>query len=378
MLEARSLDFALGKALFDRLWTSAPASTQATDGLGPLFNARSCVACHPRNGRGKISLDEQGNLGGLGYVLRLGNEDGGVDPTYGMQFQTNAIQGQKPEGRVSYNDVNYAVQNLAYGSMAENTNIAGRLSQPLYGLGLLEQVSDAAILAHADPMDENADGISGRANMFKDPNGKTVLGRFAWKASAATLRDQAANAFLNDIGLSTSLHPKHAGDCSAMQKICLQGPHGDSAQYDDLEVSDEMLDLVTVYLRLIKPLKTSPIEGGDLFVNTGCASCHIPELPLPKGGSVAAYSDLLLHDMGAALADGIKEGDASGHEWRTQPLWGTGQTTRMGLRFLHDGRAKFLDEAILWHGGEAEAAKQAFLALPLDEREKLINFLNSL
>ncbi|SCA57589.1 conserved exported hypothetical protein [Candidatus Terasakiella magnetica] len=367
--QAASLDFAMGKALFDRPWTSAPASTQATDGLGPLFNARSCVACHPKGGRGKITVSNDGKIGGLGYVLRLGNEKGEADPIYGRQLQTNAIHGQKAEARVYLDDNYYRIEDLAYGEMSPETNYAGRLSQPLFGLGLLEDVSDETILAQADPEDKNNDGISGRPNMI---NGQ--LGRFAWKATAPTLRIQAANAFSNDIGMSTPIHRHHFGDCTAKQPECQKGPHGDSVQFENLEIDSKMLNLVALYLKRLKAPTPQVQETLPLFKDVGCASCHTPELTTKSGKKVAAYSDLLLHDMGDGLADGIAEGQASGREWRTQPLWGTSNTKR----FLHDGRATSVEEAINWHGGEAQRAKENFLKLSASDKHRLISFLNSL
>ncbi|MDV7340240.1 di-heme oxidoredictase family protein [Terasakiella sp. A23] len=367
--QASKLDFALGKALFDRPWSSAPASTQATDGLGPLFNARSCVACHPKGGRGKITVQENGDIGGIGYVLRLGNDNGEGDPVYGRQLQTNAIHGQKAEGRVFLKDGYYEIQDLAYGAMSKNTNFAGRLSQPLLGLGLLEQISDETILSLADPEDTDADGISGRANIIDGQ-----VGRFAWKAAAPTLRIQAANAFSNDIGMSTPVHPQHEGDCTKAQVECVKGPHGDSPQFENLEIDSQMLNLVTAYLQGLKPPKSSPADDQGLFKSTGCADCHIPTLPIKNGHQVTAYSDLLLHDMGPALSDGIKEGLATGSEWRTQPLWGTKDTKY----FLHDGRAQSVEEAVNWHGGEAQKAKERFNALNKSDKTILLNFVNSL
>lgn len=366
---ADGLDFALGKALFDRPWTSAPAVTQATDGLGPLFNARSCVACHPKAGRGKIRIGKNGQIGGLGYVVRLGTEKGEPDPVYGRQFQVNAIQGHRAEGRVSLKEGYYELTDLAYGPLAETTNISARLSQPLFGLGLLEQVSDETILSMADPDDQDGDGISGRVNMI---DGK--IGRFAWKASAPTLRIQAANAFLTDIGLSTPVNPYHYGDCTVHQIACREAIHGDSLQFENLEIDNQMLDLVTVYLKGLKPPPSTPTDGIEVFKQVGCADCHKPKLPLENGKTVAAYSDLLLHDMGDALADGIQEGLATGREFRTQPLWGSSNTKR----FLHDGRASSVAEAIAFHGGEALSAKQGFKALPRDDQQTLLRFVNSL
>ena len=372
--EAKSLEFAIGKAIFDRPWTSAPASTQATDGLGPLFNARSCVACHPRAGRGVITADENGKIGGIGYVIRLGNEKGEGDPVYGRQFQVNAIHGFKPEGDVRLKDGYYELQKLNYGELNEETNFAGRLSQPLHGLGLLEQVSDQTLLDLADPEDKNGDGISGRPNIVGTKDGKPVIGRFAWKATAPSLYIQSANAFSNDVGMSTPVHPRHEGDCTTAQVNCIKGPSGNSPQFENVEIDSKMLNSLAAYLKGLKPPISQKIDGEELFVKTGCASCHIPELPLPNGKKVAAYTDMLLHDMGPALDDGIKEGQATGAEWRTQPLWGT----KNAKNLLHDGRAKTVIEAINWHGGEAQNAKQRFNALSQKDKTKLLKFVNNL
>ncbi|WP_417784282.1 di-heme oxidoredictase family protein [Terasakiella pusilla] len=366
---AGDLDFAMGKALFDRPWTSAPSSTQATDGLGPLFNARSCLACHPKNGRGEITLNDKGEIGGLGYVIRIGNEKGGPDPVYGRQLQTNAVHGLSGEAHVLYKDGYYDIRDLAYGPMAKDTNYAGRLSQPLHGLGLLEKVSDDTILANADPDDTDNNGISGRPNII---DGK--IGRFAWKATAPSLYIQAGNAFSNDIGMSTPVNPNHYGDCTEAQKDCLAQPHGGTEMFEGLEIDSKMLGYITTYLQRLKAPAPTALSDDGLFAKTGCADCHIPSLPTKDGQSVTAYSDLLLHDMGNGLTDGIREGDASGREWRTQPLWGTRDTKL----FLHDGRAKSVEEAINWHGGEAQNAKERFNSLSETDKFNLLRFVNSL
>jgi len=335
---ANSLDFALGKALFDRPWTSAPASTQATDGLGPLFNARSCLACHPKNGRGQITVSEDGAITATGFLIRLGSSQGAADPIYGRQLQTNAIQGHTPEARLTLSAPDaYTITDWAYGSLQADTHHGGRLAQPLKGLGLLEQVPSTAILALADPDDANGDGISGRPHWVETPDGTKTLGRFAWKATTPTLLTQTAHAFRNDIGMSSPLSPDHAGDCTPTQHDCMDGPHGDSPQFDGMEISQEILRLVTHYLQHLpapKP-KQQTAEGLRLFTEVGCAACHTPNLPLKSGQTIAAYTDLLLHDMGDRLNDGIGEGDALPQEWRTPPLWGLSTAQN----FLHDGRA---------------------------------------
>lgn len=371
---ALDMDFQLGEALFERPWVSAPASTLAADGLGPLFNARSCVACHADGGRGEIRVDPDGHVGDFGFVIRLGSASGRPDPTYGVQLQTNAIQGHVAEGQVSLVNNAFVVTDWAYGPLDSETRYAGRLSQSLHGLGLLDQVTDAAILANADPQDENGDGISGRPNWVETSDG-VALGRFGWKATAPTLLHQSADAFLNDIGMSSPLHPQHAGECTAWQDMCQGAPHGDSPQFDGVEISGEMLRLVTHYVRGLPAPENAPSSTGlQVFTDVGCAACHMPALPLPDGGVVQAYTDLLLHDMGPGLADGIREGEALGSEWRTQPLWGT----RTAERFLHDGRALSVREAIEWHGGEAASARARFLALPPEDQTDLLQFVESL
>lgn len=374
---AADLEFAVGKALFDRIWTTAPASTDATDGLGPLFNARSCATCHPGAGRAGFSETADGGIDGPGLVLHLGSPDGAADPAYGRQVQIFAVQGLAVEGRLQ-RMASGAVR-LAdgrFGPLAPQTGQSGRLAPDLHGLGLLERVPAEAIRAWEDPDDRDGDGISGRANLVYGADGAPKLGRFGWKAGKPSLRLQSAAAMNLDIGLSNPDYPDSYGDCVAAQAECRAAPHGASPRFANLEVDGRMLDMVTAFVAGLPP-RAEPkpdAAGAAAFAAAGCAACHRPELPLAGGGRVVAYTDLLLHDMGPALADGIGDGAASGREWRTPPLWGL----RHAGRFLHDGRARDLAEAIAAHDGEAAAARAAFQALPEHQRQRLLAFLSSL
>ena len=273
--------------------------------------------------------------------------------------------------------------------------VSPRVAPPMIGLGLLEQIPAAAILAHADPDDRDGDGVSGRAGRGWDPRaGAAALGRFGWKAIRPTLDAQNQAAFSTDIGISTPVHPAPAGECTAAERACLDAPHGDDAHYDNLKAPGKVTDLVLFYTRhLAVPERHDAAEprvlaGKRVFHRSGCSACHVPAFRTAADGPepelrdqlIWPYSDLLLHDMGDGLADGRPEGAASGREWRTPPLWGIGLTRTVSghTYFLHDGRARNLLEAILWHGGEAEAARERVKALPKSERDALLTFLESL
>lgn len=376
-IHASSLDFALGKALFERIWTPAPSSTDATDGLGPLFNARACASCHADGGRGEFHEDADGSVRGLGLLLRLGDELGEPDKTYGSQLQTLAVQGHIPEGQaVREPSGHLTIKNLGYGPMAPTTRVGGRLSPSLRGLGALSRVDEREILTWSDPDDTNKDGISGRPNRVTDKNGQLLIGRFGWKAGKHSISQQSAAALHGDLGLSSALFSDHAGDCTPAQHRCHQAPHGASERFDGYEIGNQMLDLIVTYVAGLKP--PLPLVKNDTglkhFYKIGCAQCHRPQLALANGELLAAYSDLLLHDMGGDLADGIGDGSATGSEWRTAPLWGM----RYATRFLHDGRADNLKDAIAHHGGEALNSSTAFFMLSGVEQDQLINFLSEL
>ena len=394
----------VGNSFFNKNWVFSPSSTTARDGLGPLFHARSCSGCHVRDGRG---APEKGDKVSVGLLFRLhfpGSKQG--DPNLGVQLAVNAAPGIEPEGRVeiTYEPVREKLNDQAsislrrpnytlhaktiYGRPHPQTLLSPRLAPPLVGLGLLEAVEKDTILALTDPDDENRDGISGRASYALNPETQqTELGRFGWKAGQPNLRLQAAVAFWRDIGITSSIHPKE--DFTPAQAKILN-PSTSGAP----EIDDAKLNRVVTYLRtLAPPAQRTPsaekiIMGGELFARAGCAKCHTPILktgpyaPLDelKNQLIRPYTDLLLHDMGEALSDGIDKPGISGREWRTPPLWGIGltETVNGNAFYLHDGRARSLEEAIMWHGGEGLAAKQAYANFPRESQQLLLQFLNSL
>ncbi|TJW16543.1 MAG: c-type cytochrome [Mesorhizobium sp.] len=416
--------FKLGNAIFRKNWVSAPSSTQASDGLGPLFNERACQNCHLKDGRGH---PPQGDTGTTSMFLRLARqasteeEKAAIaehkalnfpDPVYGSQLQDLAVPGLQGEGRmhvdyqeqkvtlgdgtvVSLRKPSYSVDNLAYGPLDPHTTLSPRMTPPMIGLGLVEQIAPADILAHADPDDRDGDGISGRPNIVRDgQSGDLTLGRLGWKAQTPSIREQAADAFAGDIGISTPEVPKHWGDCSAVEKTCLAMPNGVQQRLGPVEAPPPVMDLVTFYSQnLAVPArrdldKPDVLAGKKLFYDMGCISCHTPKFVTRRGTPNKAqafqliwpYSDFLLHDMGPDLSDGQAVGEATGNEWRTQPLWGVGltQTVNGNTFFLHDGRARTLTEAILWHGGEGQKARDRFAAADAADRDALVKFLESL
>jgi CxxC motif-containing protein (DUF1111 family) len=284
----------------------------------------------------------------------------------------------------------YSVDGLGYGPMAEDVMLSPRVAPPMYGVGLLEQIHPGDILANADADDANGDGISGKPSMVRDP----VTGRFGWKASTPDVRTQSADAFSGDIGISTPFVAAHYGDCSEAQAECRNAPSGVQERLGSVEAPDPVLDLVTFYSRNLAVPVRRDVEGDEVlagkavFYDFGCADCHRPKYVTRRDAPQAEhrfqliwpYTDLLLHDMGEGLADHAPVGDASGSEWRTAPLWGIGLTEAVNGHtfFLHDGRARNLIEAILWHGGEAEAAQARVVAATPEERKALVRFLESL
>ena len=417
--------FKLGNALFRKIWVSSPSSTQASDGLGPLFNARGCQSCHIKDGRGHPPFageDESASM-----FLRLSVPPGetderlamdGViagevgDPVYGTQLQDFAVPGLQAEGRmvidylevpvtlgdgsvVSLRQPHYSVVDLGYGPLADDVMISPRVANPMIGLGLIEQIPAEDILKLADADDLDGDGISGRANWTIDPDSETLmLGRFGWKAGMPTIRSQSAAAFAGDLGISTPLDDLPHGDCTENQPECLALPTGEQVRLGATEAPEPVLDLVTFYAQTLGVPQRRDVgdakvlAGKAAFYEAGCASCHVPkfvtsrdaENPAHRFQLIWPYSDLLLHDMGEGLADHRPEGQASGTEWRTPPLWGIGLTETVSGHsfFLHDGRARNLTEAILWHGGEAQAARDAFSDMSQATRDNLLAFLGSL
>ncbi|WP_428268345.1 di-heme oxidoredictase family protein [Haliangium sp.] len=399
--------FFRGKALFRDGWVAAPSSTQTRDGLGPLFNARSCVACHARDGRGRPPVDDERLLSILFRLSVPGTSAiGGPvgDPTYGGQLQPYGLSGLDGDGdvRIDYEEVagtygdgtayslrrpRYELVDLAYGPASADVLVSPRVAPAMHGLGLLEAVSEDDIVALADEDDADGDGISGRPNYVWDVESEAMtLGRFGWKANQPSLLQQSAGAFNGDIGITSRLFP--TDDCTAGQTACV-----DAANGGDPELVDGFLDDVAFYARtLAVPGRRAwddpeVLAGKELFSDFGCAGCHTPLLRTGPSDTAALaeqdirpYTDMLLHDMGEELADHRPDFLADGREWRTAPLWGIGLIPVINQHqfLLHDGRARGLAEAILWHGGEAEDARERFRTASADERAQLITFLESL
>ncbi|KHA71130.1 thiol oxidoreductase [Pseudomonas chlororaphis] len=416
---SRRVDFSVGNSFFRSPWVIAPSTTTARDGLGPLFNTNACQNCHIKDGRGHPPTPDAANA--VSMLVRLSIPDApqfaklieqvGVvpEPVYGGQFQDMAVPGVAPEGkvRVDYTPVPIRfkdgtevelrkpvlqITQLGYGPMHPDTRFSARVAPPMIGLGLLEAIPEEAILANASAQAKEKNGINGRPNrVWDDELQKTVMGRFGWKAGQPNLNQQNVHAFSGDMGLTTSLRP--FDDCTDAQTACKQAPNGNGPDGEP-EVSDNILRLVLFYSRnLAVPARrgvndADVIAGKNLFFQAGCDSCHTPKYTTAANAAepelanqvIRPYSDLLLHDMGDGLADNRTEFQASGRDWRTPPLWGIGLTQAVSghTQFLHDGRARNLLEAVLWHGGEAQAAQQQVLSFNAEQRAALLAFLNSL
>jgi CxxC motif-containing protein (DUF1111 family) len=386
---------ALGDKNFGAKFVTPPSPVNA--GLGPVFNNNSCDACHTKNGRGQLIFGSggQGSQALVRLSLPAGEPPvpGGSVPVtgFGTQLQDHANFGVAPEASVS---LSFETINGKYGdgtayqlrkpqvrlkaaggrTLPSNVLTSLRTAPPVFGIGLLEAVPEAEIVALADPDDADQDGISGRPNYVWDPEQqKTVLGRFGRKANNSTVRDQIASAYAEDIGVTNPVFPAEDGST---------------------EIDEATLKSVEFYVQTLgipaaaNPSAPTVQRGEELFQSFQCASCHVPQLqtgPHPVAAvanqTIFPYTDLLLHDMGAGLADNRPDFQASGTEWRTPPLWGIGVTATIlssTANFLHDGRARSLEEAILWHGGEAEHAKESFRTAAPADRQALIEFLRSL
>ncbi len=388
-----------GKRVFLREWRPRGEGSPERDGLGPLFNQRSCVACHFKDGRGgRNGWEVMGTPPPFIFRLDSAMPSIGGRPRWGSQLQDQAL-GLLPEGlvKVSYREMagrypngdSYSLRRPIYTveGVKDQPPLSPRVPPTLVGLGLLEAVEDRFLLDWEDPQDADGDGISGRAS-WVPVTGKRELGRFGWKAARSTLPEQAAGALAEDMGISSRRYPL-AGH-PPMGSVEARPP-------TELDISDQDLERLVDYLRLLAPPARrrqgpEPTWGENLFRQVGCHGCHRPRLETGPPGRIAGppelagqviypFTDLLLHDLGEGLADdGIGETFAGRREWRTAPLWGLGllDTVSGGTFLLHDGRARSFEEAILWHDGEAFAAREDFLNLEREEREALIGFLKSL
>ncbi len=394
-----------GDVEFEAVFVTAPAVVNP--GLGPIYNNVSCINCHSRDGRGRPPDTDEG-LVSLLFRLSLPKTEDAMDgkppipvPGFGRQLNNRAIVDTNPEGKVK---IEYTEQTLTtadgtrvhlrypnytltetYQPLPENVEVSPRVAPAVFGLGLLEAIPEDAILAYADENDADRDGISGKPNyVWNAIEQRYTLGRFGWKANQPTLRQQVAAAYNDDMGITTSLFSveNSAGQSQLTKHSAMP------------EVSDEILDVVTFYVQtLAVPARRNVDDpqvkqGEQLFAEAQCAGCHVPTLrtsvltgvPSVSNQTIHPYTDLLLHDMGPDLADNRPDFHASGREWRTPPLWGIGLVRRVNghTNFLHDGRARDLMEAILWHGGEAETSRQAVEQMSKAERDALIAFLESL
>ena len=391
-----------GDFQFEAAFVTAPA--EINGGIGPIFNNSSCVSCHPKDGRSSFPRD----INSLsGFFLRTSlpglAEDGGpvAVPNYGLQIQNQAIFGYEPEGRfsvtftpiiekladgtqVTLQKPTYSVIDT-YADFPSNAMTSPRLAPPVFGLGLLEAIPEAEILMYQDINDLDGDGITGKANYVFNPVSDAIeLGRFGWKANTATILEQCAGAYSGDMGITTYLLQKETGDGQI---------NGNDGLGDDPEISQEILDQVVFYCKTLgvpapRDLENESVKkGAQIFESIGCAACHVPSMTTGNNTIAAisnqkifAYTDMLLHDMGDELGDNRPDFLADGNEWKTRPLWGIGLTKVVNghTDFLHDGRAKNITEAILWHGGEGMASKNKFKELSTGDREVLLKFIDAL
>ncbi|MEM7194812.1 MAG: di-heme oxidoredictase family protein [Pseudomonadota bacterium] len=417
-----SAAFDRGDGFFERPFIPALPDGYASnnDGLGPLYNATTCEACHPADGRGappenETALLEEGliRLSMPGFT-RNGHQL--TPPGYGPQVSTLATEGIAPEAAVrvkwveaetgtfpdgepySLRKPEILLSNLAYGELPEGTIAEMRMGPQVYGLGLLEAIPTSTMLAWADPEDSDGDGISGRVNRVWDlERGGKVIGKFGWKANSFDVRQQSAEAAFMDMGVNNPLffgrHDdqsqvyKNTQNCEPEQTACIQAVQG-----SDFEMTPAQLADVTAYLQLLAVVYRRDIDnptnllGEDLFHQANCSACHKSnittgshEISRLENQVIHPYTDLLLHDMGEGLS-GRPDFEATRTEWRTAPLWGIGKIEQVNghTNFLHDGRARGLQEAILWHGGEAQASKEFYMNLEKDQRLAILSFLESL
>lgn len=403
--------FFVGNSFFKDVWVQAPSSTEGRDGLGPTFNAVSCSSCHGLDGRG-IAYREHPTKGtvtdfSLLFRLSLRGPSGYLEPhpKYGDQLNSFGVKNVPGEGKVLvefekvagiYPDgtpyelrrPHFRFVDMAFGDLEPDVRISPRVAPQMIGLGLVEAIAVSDLEVLADPNDLNQDGISGRANyVLNKRTGQTQIGRFGWKAGQPSLEQQNAGAFNGDLGITTRLFPDQ--NCPSIQVSCRQAPQGGSP-----EANEHQLLRLTTYTQLLSvPARRATddpevLRGQKLFHQVNCQACHTPRFTTAPTAAFAVlqsqiifpYADFLLHDLGMGLADHRPEALASGREWRTQPLWGVGliPTVNGHQNLLHDGRARGVEEAILWHGGEADAARLAFMNLKNNERQALILFVNSL
>lgn len=370
--------FDLGHMLFNAQWQPAGHPTSQLTGLGPLFVETSCAACHEGGARGHAP-PSTGTLSSS-FVLQLG----GPPTAYGHVLNTRAIDGHSPEGRVTVSwrqregrhadgqrwtlqEPRYGVVESAQGALPADTVLKPRIGPPVFGAGLLDAVPASALQALRDAQSPDVRGELG--------------GRFGWQGDAASLVDQTAIAFAREMGLTSQLLP--ADDCTQHQLDCQE-----ALQADSPELPEEFFHAVNTFQFLLAAPARAGIDaatdaaGAALFHRVGCAACHVPQLPVPRDGGdirIDPYTDLLLHDLGEGLADRTVAGEPVSSRWRTAPLWGLAHALQAGpVGLLHDGRASNIEEAILWHEGQAQASRNSFMALDAAERQRLLHWIGTL
>jgi CxxC motif-containing protein (DUF1111 family) len=387
---------------FGDIFVTAPSINNS--GLGPVFNQASCESCHVSNGRSPFPQSEN-DLRGL--VLRISINGVGQHgeplkiPNFGGQLQTKSTFSTVSEGKLTWKEVEdvkeyldgekYSLRKFdfkvvnAYLNFPNDALISPRIAPPMIGLGLLEAIRESDIVALADPNDSNNDGISGKINRVWDYQKKEqTLGRFGWKASEPNLIQQTAAAYNNDMGITNPIFREESS----------KGQSQSDGLKDEPEIDEKTLKAATFYPQSLAVPKrrnwdnANVQQGKILFTKLQCASCHNPKFvtgnhfdyTFLSNQTIFPYTDMLLHDMGDGLADNRTDFEASGKEWRTPPLWGIGLTKTVGghTNFLHDGRARNLEEAILWHDGEAQKSKNKFKELTKSERNQLVQFIESL
>lgn len=391
-----------GDLAFGDIFVTAPSVVNS--GLGPIFNQNSCVSCHVSNGKSPFPANTD-DLRGLLIRLSMpgtGSNGGPVPaPGFGGQLQTKAVYGQQAEAKLSWQEIEeiqsfvdgekYSLRKFSFDFANPYIPLpAGMLTSPriapaVIGLGLLEAIREDDILSFADADDKNADGISGRPNYgWNQQTQQKQLGRFGWKASQPTVLQQCAAAYNNDMGITNPIFSK---------ENCI-----DQSQYDKLaddpEIDMKTLKAAAFYTQSLGVPKrrnwndTAVRRGKEVFAALKCDACHRPkfvtgqhpEFSFLSNQTIYPYTDMLLHDMGDGLADNRPDFEAGGREWRTPPLWGIGLIKTVGghTNYLHDGRARSLEEAILWHGGEGEKSREGYRKLSKQDRAALVKFLESL
>ncbi len=409
-----SATFDAGDGVFERFFSEAKTSgyRDDADGVGPLFNMNACEACHVADGRAAPPLKTGDVLQGLLFRVSIPGTDavGGPKPhpIYGGQLADKAIDGHAPEIAYQLDFINidgafddgesyqlqlpvYSFPEQNYGPLGKNAMISARIAPFMIGMGLIDAITDADILQGEDIDDADGDGISGKANrVWSVENQVYQVGKYGWKAETPTLAHQSMDAAINDMGITNPLFPNE--NCTQAQSHCNQALSGTTDAPVEMTVSK--MNQVVTYLEFLSVPGRGYLDnpevmlGEQLFKDTGCTACHTASFVTGTeqrqqrlhNQKIAPYSDFLLHDMGALLADNRPSFSATGSEWRTPPLWGIGmvETVNGHTRFMHDGRARSLQEAILWHGGEAEVTKRKFVMLAKNERSALLKFLKSL